>query len=590
MELFHNSQSEACRTPLGAVKAGTTVLIKLFVRGKAAKVYLRTWNGGEKLIPMEDTGLHCYAAEIQTEAKPGLIWYDFRVEDERGRTLYYGNARDKLGGVGTLYQDPPPSFQLTVYDPAFNPPSYLREGILYQIFPDRFYASKKPVRDREDRIFHETWDEIPLINPDTRSNDNMALDFFGGDLDGIRMKLPYLKELGITVLYLNPIFKARSNHRYDTGDYQKIDPLLGDSAAFIALCKAAKELGIHVLLDGVFSHTGEDSIYFNRYGRYDSVGAYQSKRSPYYSWYRFTRHPDKYAAWWGIPTLPEINKEAPSYRKFMFDEDGVARNWVRKGSSGWRLDVADELPMDFLKELKTAVKAENPEAVLLGEVWEDASNKVSYGQMRCYCLGDTLDTVMNYPLRDALIRFLTGDIDAPQVVRLLRSLQENYPPAFFYSLMNLVGSHDRPRILNMLVKREYENLPNRERGLLKLPKELRALAISRFQKLMSLLVSLPGMPSLYYGDEAGMEGAADPYCRGTFPWGKEDIKTMEIVKNAFALRHSRPVLRSGFFEIASEGHDTLLISRSLSNGLDAFGEAQTDSPYTLRLTRDAYRV
>ena len=185
---------------------------------------------------------------------------------------------------------------------------------MYQIFPDRFFRTHKPKSSRKDIILHEKWDELPLVVPDERIGDNTAFDFFGGNLNGIKEKLPYLKDLGVTVIYLNPIFKARSNHRYDTGNYMQIDPLLGTEEDFKALCESAEELGIKIILDGVFSHTGEDSLYFNRYGNYDSIGAYQSKDSPYASWYRFKKFPDKYACWWNIPTLPEVDKNSRLFK------------------------------------------------------------------------------------------------------------------------------------------------------------------------------------------------------------------------------------------------------------------------------------
>lgn len=586
MHLFHNSQDPACRWPLGALPTGSTVRLTLFAQGAKA-VTLRTWNGEEMSFDMKPSGLSGWEISLPMPRHPGLLWYDFRVEDERGRRLYCGNAADKLGGLGASYFDSPPSFQITVYDPAFDPPSYLREGIMYQIFPDRFHRTKPPQSDREGIHLHQNWDDTPMIRPGPRSHDNQANDFFGGDLKGIEEKLPYLKELGVTILYLNPIFKSYSNHRYDTGDYGQVDPLLGTNEDFQALCHAAKALGIRVMLDGVFSHTGEDSLYFNKYGSYPSLGAYQSKDSKYYPWYRFMRFPERYAAWWNITTLPEINKDAPSFREFILGREGIARRWIGLGATGWRLDVADELPMSFLRELRKSVRAEQPDAVLLGEVWEDASNKVAYGKLRSYCVGDSLDSVMNYPLREVLIRFLTRQTDAPQVVRVLRSLQENYPTKFFYSLMNLLGSHDRARILNVLVQREYVDLPVAERGKPRLPEKLKALAVERFKKMLRIIIALPGMPAIYYGDEAGMEGGPDPYCRGTFPWGNEDQNLTAFVKECFMLRHSRPVLKRGSFDIAAEGADTLLITRGLlEGGKDVFGEPLHDSPYTLRISRD----
>lgn len=590
MELYHNSHDDQFRLPFGAVEAGTAVQLRLYASGAPRSVQLRVWNGSEQLIDMKPVGLGLYEAVLKAPDQPMLVWYDFRAEDERGRYLYYGNARDRLGGIGTMYQDRPPSYQITVYDSAFMPPAFLRQGVMYQIFPDRFARSKMPQSDRTDVYLHREWDSLPMLDPDSRSGDNRAFDFFGGNLNGIREKLPYLESLGVTVLYLNPIFKARSNHRYDTGDYSLVDPLLGTNEEFAALCDEAKQHGMRVLLDGVFSHTGEDSVYFNRYGSYDSVGAWQSKDSRYYPWYTFTEYPNRYAAWWGVPTLPEVNKDNPDFRAFIAGPDGIARRWIREGASGWRLDVADELPVSFLRDLRCAVKAENPDSVLLGEVWEDASNKVAYGEMRSYCLGDTVDSVMNYPLRDAVIRFLTGAADAAHTVRVIRSLQENYPVPFFYSLMNLMGSHDRARILNVLCRREYVDLPRQERGKQKLPPQLRALAVARYRNMLAIYMALPGIPSIYYGDEAGLEGAADPYCRGTYPWDREDPAVFDAVRDAIALRKARPVLRTGTLELSSEGPDTLVIHRGLREGRDVFGQPLDDRSYCLRVTRDPVRV
>ncbi len=590
MELYHNSQDSSFREPAGAVTVGTEVTIRLLVQGDHGRVQLRTWNGIETYTAMTEVRLGMYEAKVHCPDKPTLLWYDFQAEDERGHFHYYGNARDKLGGVGTMYQDKPPSYQITVYDPDWQPPQYLRDGIMYQIFPDRFARSKEPASTRDDVYLHQNWDDLPRVDPRARDGAYSAYDFFGGDLNGIREKLPYLKDLGVTVLYLTPIFRSASNHRYDTGDYLTIDPMLGTLNDFRALCREARDAGMRVLLDGVFSHTGDDSIYFNRRGTYPGRGAYQSKQSPYYSWFRFGKHPDTYASWWNIHTLPEINKDDASYRSFILGRDGVARHWLGQGASGWRLDVADELPMSFLQQLRTAVKTENPDSTLLGEVWEDASNKIAYGKMRCYALGDTLDSVMNYPLRDAVIRFLTGAANAAQTVRSIRSLQENYPVPFFYSLMNLMGSHDRARILNVLVNREYTALPIGERGGKTLPPALRELAEERYMKMIAIYMAMPGMPSIYYGDEVGMEGATDPFSRGTFPWGRENTKLHKLVRDAIAMRKESAVLRAGALRLSYEGTETLVIERSAVDGKDIFGAELNDAPYILRITRDVFPV
>lgn len=580
MKLYHDSRSLDCRAPFGAVPCGSIVRLRVYCEGRPRMVSAIVYDSGKNTVyHMQASDNNAFELRYRAPEEPGLVWYHFSAVAEDGSTSYLGNAGDHLGGVGESYGQTPPAFQITVYDRDYAPPTWLREGIMYQIFPDRFCRSRAPWYSREDIYLHEDWDEPPLALFDPRNGDTHSRDFFGGDLKGIISKLDYLQSLHITVLYLNPIFMARSNHRYDTGDYTRIDPMLGDEEDLRALCREAEARGIRVMLDGVFSHTGDDSLYFNRYGRYPTLGAYQSKESPYYPWYTFEEYPDRYRSWWGVTTLPEINKENETYRQYMLAPDGVIRKWVGAGTGGWRLDVADELPMRFLRDLRTSVKTEKSDAVVLGEVWEDASNKVSYGQMRCYCLGDTLDSVMNYPLREAALAFVKGEINAYDFTRRIESLRENYPIPFFYSLMNLMGSHDRERVLNVLAGECWENVDPLERGKCALSKAQRALAVRRLKEMWKIFIAMPGIPCLYYGDEAGLEGARDPFCRHTFPWGKEDPEIMQITRDALDLRASRPVLRTGAISITPVDHDTVRIRRFDYSGHDIFGAPMEDEDY-----------
>ena len=282
MRIYHDSQSLDCRAPFGAVTTGTLIRLRIYVEGKPQHVFVRMWSSGEQLLEMKNTYSNAYEVRMFAPGTPMIWWYYFIVVEEDGRKFFLGNTLDRLGGAGDIYDDIPPSFQITVYDSLFYPPKFLREGIMYQIFPDRFARSRVPVCTRKDVLIHKDWHEIPFIDPDARSGDNQALDFYGGDLKGVIEKLPYLRDLGITIIYLNPVFRARTNHRYDTGDYFQIDPLLGTEEDLRSLCENALESGIRILLDGVFSHTGDDSIYFNRYGTYNSVGAYQSPKSEFF--------------------------------------------------------------------------------------------------------------------------------------------------------------------------------------------------------------------------------------------------------------------------------------------------------------------
>ena len=572
--MLHDSHHAFFRQPMGPAAAGTTVTIR-FQCDEATAVILRTWQEDERCYAMINVGNDVWETAVRLPEQPGLYWYRFIVYRKDGRTVIYGNQPDKLGGVGRAYTDgEPESFQITVYDKNFTTPAYFHSANIYQIFPDRFARGNTDARDdRQDRYVHDNWDEEMISVGDLRGGKYQELDFYGGNLNGIREKLPYLKDLGIDVIYLNPIFRARSNHRYDTGDYTRIDPLCGTEADFRALCEEAKACGMQVLLDGVFSHTGEDSVYFNHFGRYPNLGAYQGESSPYYDWFTFNKFPEDYRAWWGILSLPELRKDNPDYQQFMFrDEDGIVPRWIHQGACGWRLDVADELSMDFLRKLRTAARKANPEAVVLGEVWEDASNKISYGQMRCYCTGDTLDSVMNYPLRDVILAFATGKCDAHALVRLVKHQAEVYPAQFRYALMNLIGSHDRPRTLNMLVDKGCMDLPKADQQWIRLSAEEYALAVKRYKMCVDLLCALPGCPTIYYGDEAGLCGCHDPWNRRPFPWGREDAALQQYVRSKLTHRRQSEVLRCGLCDIEAIDADTLTVTRYMHGGRDGLGQ------------------
>ena len=583
MRLYHDSQNERCRFPQGAAPCCTRVTLRVKGDPSIRTVQARFYDDSEKWFPMEKGEDGWFSASIPMPEVPALCWYDFLAADEYGNILRCGSPEDGLGGEGCV-TDRPRAWQITVYSPDYKTPAWLRGGVMYQIFPDRFCRAltDKPLRD--EIFFHENWSDDPILMPEGE-DDNCARDFFGGDLKGIGEKLDYLERLGVTVLYLNPIFKARSNHRYDTADYRVIDPMLGSNEDFAALCAAAKERGIRVMLDGVFSHTGEDSVYFDRLGRYHAPGAFQSKESEYYDWYTFRHYPNDYDCWWGFHTLPTVNKENEAYRDFMFREDGVVRHWLDEGASGWRLDVADELTMHFLRSLRRAVKTKDPDAVVLGEVWEDASHKVAHNEMRCYCQGDTLDSVMNYPLRDAALDFFTGRTDAYALARLIRSQRENYPAPFYYSLMNLAGSHDRARAVNVLCGKTWEELPPAERGRQRLTDEEKALGQRRYVEMMKLLCALPGIPCVYYGDEAGMEGGPDPFCRGTFPWGNEDKALQEKIRALLRQRRQSRALQTGTVMIEVIDRDTLRVTREICGGADVFGAHAADETVTVEIRR-----
>ena len=600
MVLKHHTLNPFDRKPQGAVATGGQVRLRLTVEDEQAPVelFLRVWNGDERRYPMRPLGLKdgrmIYEAQIGVGDQPRLLWYRFECE-YKGEHVVLGAPGDHTGcGEGVMGSEE--SFQLTVYDAAYDTPAWMRDGVMYQIMVDRFCHGEGTdalmhAKDGQNIILHEDWNEMPFLNI-AENGDNFANDFFGGNLEGVRQKLPYLKQLGVSVLYFNPIFCARTNHKYDTSDYRRVDPMFGDEQALARLCKEAEALGMRVMLDGVFSHVGDDSLYFNRRGTYgEHVGAYRDPDSPYYKWFTFRHWPDDYECWWGFKTLPNVNEMDEDYRRFILeDDDSVVRHWVRKGTSGWRLDVADELPMPFLRELRRQVKDVSKDAAVLGEVWEDASHKVAYGQMRSYVLGDTLDSVMNYPLRDALIAFLMAQKDAAAVAKELSSLAQNYPKPFLYALMNLMGSHDRPRILNVLAGNDGSDIPRSQRADHRLSQEERMIGALREQLMLRFVFSVPGMPCIYYGDEAGVEGCADPFCRRTYPWGREDQDMLARYKAMAAMRNGHPVLKTGECAYIAPCSAVLGVIRKNENGKDAFGKKAENACAVTLINRSAREV
>jgi 4-alpha-glucanotransferase/glycosidase len=579
MRFVHNTRSLEYRDPFGAVPVGGTVRLAADVLdGPVASVTLRLWSDtrGERLVEMAPAGDACveggvrYVATIEAD-EPELLWYHFRIAFADGGMAWYGACQGREGGEGAIYGGEPPSFQLTVYRPRATRPDWYTGGLVYQIFPDRFrrgegwqervHAALGSPRKGPGRALVEDWDTQPSYarNPD---GSIARWDFWGGTLSGVREKLPYLRDLGVTAIYLNPIFEAASNHRYDTGDYLRVDPMLGDDEELGRLCDEAAGMGISVILDGVFNHTGSDSLYFNRYGNYPGLGAYQSEDSPYRPWYTF--HEDgTYDCWWGVDDLPATNDAEPGFRGLICGEpDGVVRRWLRAGARGWRLDVADELSEGFLEDIHAAATQTRPDALVLGEVWEDASNKISYGKLRHYLLGDELDGAMNYPLRDALLPYVMGELGAPELAETLEGLHENYPHDAFYSSLNLLGSHDRMRLLTYLGGApDPAQMSDEQRAAFRLDDSARGLAKARLWLATLVQMTMPGVPSIYYGDEAGMEGYADPYNRGPYPWGHEDPDTMAIYRNAIGLRRSLPHFVDGGFRAVSSGDDVFGLVR-----------------------------
>ena len=550
------------KAPFGAVKENEAVTLRLLLHKDAkcsgAFLKIKEDSGREQfmLLTAGETYMEEYCwYSVTLNLSEGLYWYSFCFDSPWGRQ-FVTRFKSGEGYVSTNGGE----WQLTVFNEKYSTPDKFKGGIIYQIFPDRFYSSGvEKMNVPDDRYIHKSQDEVPEYRQ-LGGICSLGNDYFGGDLKGIAEKLPYLESLGVSIIYLNPIFEAHSNHRYNTADYLKIDPMLGTEQDLKDLCKAAKKHGISIILDGVFSHTGDDSIYFNRYKRYGEVGAFESKESKYYGWYNFHQWPNRYSAWWGVPSLPETNEENQGFTEFITGRNGVLRKWLKCGVSGWRLDVADELPDSFLDKIRSAVKSQKKDAIIIGEVWEDATNKISYGHRRRYLQGKQLDSVMNYPFANAIIKFLTGG-NGDDLIDTVMSICENYPRPSLRLLMNHIGTHDTERILTALGGEPTGVRGRSWQAEQKMTECQLETAKKRLYIAALLQYTLPGIPSLYYGDEAGMEGYGDPFCRGFYPWGKEDAYLVEYYKKLGQFRRNTEAFSDGDFIPLYNGFDAIAFER-----------------------------
>ena len=502
-----------------------------------------------------------YQGQFNEFNETGLYFYYFEVDiDENGnnKKLFYGKNHEDGNVCEYLYEELN-KYQITVHE-DFEIPSWYKEGIMYNIFVDRFNngnRNKKPSNPKKNSFIYSNWSDTPMYIKDT-NGEIIRWDFHGGNLRGIIDKLPYLSKIGVSIIYLSPIFESSSNHKYTTGDYKTIDPMFGDEEILKELIEKAKKIGINIILDGVFSHTGADSKYFNKFGNYDELGAYQSKDSKYSSWYTFNEFPDDYKCWWGIKDLPNVNELDKNYMDYIiYDEDSVINKWTSMGIKGWRLDVADELPTKFIKELRKELKKNDPQSILVGEVWEDASNKISYNERRNYFVGDQLDSVMGYPFRENIVSFLKGNITSRQLNNKFMTIKENYPKESFKANLNLISSHDVTRIKTEL---NYDE--------------------AKIRLAVATQMTFEGVPYIYYGDEAGLCGGTDPDNRKTYPWKNEDEDMIEFYKESINTRKKYNVLTNGDTEFIDTNDDDvfgyirfndnnekilILINRSLEN-------------------------
>ena len=534
------------RFEIPRIIGATAFGVRAFLDGEdEGRIFIGKWRGFE---------LDCDIYEVSLNLPVGLYFYIPEIITPSG--VVYG-FKDR-GALRFSYKNEPSFLQLTVSDFTNEEPSDFTGGIIYHIFVDRFAVYGEPIAKAGTVIadYSSGIPEYPAY-PGAELKNNT---FYGGSLYGVIDKLDYIKSLGASIIYLSPIFESPSNHKYDTSDYMRVDEAFGGDDALAALIQAAHSKNIKIILDGVFNHTGADSIYFNRYSTYDSIGAYQSKESPYYNWFDFQNHPDKYTCWWDIEILPRINTRNPDCKAFFVGKNSVVEKYAGMGIDGFRLDVADELSDSFIEKIKRTLSANSKSSILYGEVWEDASNKIAYSERKKYYLGSELDGVMNYPLRRGIIDYLTKK-STSSLEYALKEVTTNAPERIMHLQMNLLGTHDTERILTVLGGESAEGYTNDELVSKRMNAHEREIAKRRLKMAYTMLATLPGIPTIFYGDEAGLEGYSDPFNRMPYPWGREDKEILDFYRKIGIIRSGNIAFSRAPLEIHELTKNLLLFSR-----------------------------
>ena len=527
MSCLFNSFDPYFKQPFGAVRAGQTVRLSLCIPEELGYVdpHLVLKKEGKFDVPVyyrmnfdgQTPRQNHFSVEVPLN-DPGLYFYYFDLYTDFRRIV---RGPDNCGVIS--WQDGE-SWQITVYEQDFETPESIKGKVFYQIFPDRFCegVENKPM-PFADRIYQADKHAEPFWQPNEVGG-HLNEDYFGGDLKGIQQKLPYLHEMGVDFIYLNPIFEAHSNHRYNTADYLNVDPLLGTNEDFEALCTAAQKYGIGIVLDGVFSHTGSDSRYFNREGRYGEGGAYRDPNSPYRCWYDFgPQYKGGYRSWWGFETLPEVDEETPSYVEFITGPGGVIDTWLRRGAAGFRLDVADELPDEFIEKVRAAVKRVSPEKFLLGK---------------------GLDSVMNYPFKNAVLDFVKGK-PAEQAMTEILTICEHYPAPAMDTALNFLSTHDTERALTVIADEPANGRGRAWQSGRCVTGDAYEEGLLRLRMAYAIIYTLPGVPCLYYGDEIAMQGYRDPFNRAFFRWDAHEQRLRPVLAQLAQLRHTCEAFRTG---------------------------------------------
>ncbi len=469
----------------------------------------------------------------------------------------------------------------------FDVPDWAKGKIMYHIFTDRFNKKDENMKEMKNRIIHENWDEEMIIGPN--KNGMWNTDFYGGNIKGIIDKLDYIKSLGTSIIYLSPIFRSQSNHRYDTANYEEIDPYLGTEEDLRQLCEKAHQKGMNIIIDAVFNHTGNDSIYFNEYGNYETLGAYQSKKSPYYKFYK--TNGENFEYWWGMKNLPVCDGKGEAWQKYIYGEGGIIDKWFKLGIDGLRLDVADELTDNFIEGIRTAVKRNKDDGFILGEVWKNPMR-----MNRSYIeSGKAMDTVMNYQLVDALIRYFKyADVD--KIIDIINQIKYEYPKETMLSLMNFTSTHDISRAINIFSSDRFKydgewawNLKDEDHQKSKnyhLTKEEYKKGLEIYKSYIFALAFLPGNLSIFYGDEIGLEGEGNLLNRRPFTWENINHELLNYFKYIGQIRKNQPFLENAEIEIVDINDKIMMFEREYREDKILTIVNRTDGETKITLPRD----
>lgn len=544
------------KTPKGASIVGSEITYRIKVSKflHVSGVNFVMWKDGNSpnTYPMlksftDDKYAH-YEINIKYD-EIGHYWYHFEIMQDDNTIKIIRS--ENLEGVEGFADD---NYLQLIYSKPSSCDISKDNGIIYHIFIDRFNRVGTPkVRDGLHLVDWNTPVAYEYDDKGERVNNNC----YGGNFLGIIEKLSYLKKLNVKTIYLSPVFEGNSSHKYDVADYSKVDSMFGTNADFAELIKKAKSKGINVIIDGVFNHTGSDSVYFNKNDRYKTVGAYQSQNSKYYSWYDFTNYPNEYSAWWGIKTLPQTREDS-GFFDYIAGQNGIIAKYMSMGLAGLRLDVVDELSNNFLHAICDKAKSVNDKAFIVGEVWEDASSKISYDERKNYFLGGNLDSVTNYPMKNAILDYVRYG-NEKHFVSVVNTILDQYPKSIQDNLMNIIDTHDTIRALTFLGAEDgYED--RLIDGDYTLSKEERDRGIDLLKIATIMQYTVMGIPTVYYGDECGIEGMRDPFCRKPYPWGDEDLNVLDWYQKLGDLRKNK-VLVDGDMNIKYAENSVVVYER-----------------------------